>query len=271
MKYCYEQDPEASIFFLGDAIDRGTDGYAIMKELLNNPRVIYLKGNHEDIFTKAAREIKEMFNFADRPREDVRKVLNACRRFDYKYEAIQISLCNGGMNTLLDWIMDGMPMDLVERVENLPLTFSYEDKDFCHSAGAYTTFKEVADAEYKGKKADEYCINSLMWTRTGLSLGWAPNRIAIFGHTPVPYLEDFIDGFKWKNGDEVVPYIYTRKDVFAPNMTGKKLDMDTGAVFLGRAYVLNVLTMKAQGFKDKDIKNDEIRKHDVEKIEVIQF
>jgi hypothetical protein len=63
--------------------------------------------------------------------------------------------------------------------------------------------------------------------------------------------------------------MYTRNTI--PEMTGKKLDMDTGAAFLGRAYVLNVLTMQAQGFEDKDFDNKEIRVHDVEKIEVIQF
>ena len=50
---------------------------------------------------------------------------------------------------------------------------------------------------------------------------------------------------------------------FMPNMTGWKLDMDTGAVFTGRAFVLNILTMQAQGFEEK---NDTIKK-----IEVIQF
>ena len=131
MNFCKEQDSESTIIFGGDAIDRGSDGYQIMKELLNNPKVVYLKGNHEDMFTKAAREIKAMFNFENRPREDIRKVLNACRNFDYKYANIQDSLYNGGMSTLLDWIEDGMPMDIVERVEYLPLTFTYNnDKEW---------------------------------------------------------------------------------------------------------------------------------------------
>lgn len=54
MDYCNEQDPEAMIIFGGDACDRGKDGYKIMKELLDNPQVLYLKGNHEDLFVHAA-------------------------------------------------------------------------------------------------------------------------------------------------------------------------------------------------------------------------
>ena len=46
--------------------------------------------------------------------------------------------------------------------------------------------------------------------------------------------------------------------------------MDTCAHASGNLYVLNCLTMRAQGFHDIDIEN-EIDKHQIEKIEVIQF
>ena len=269
MNYCREEDDEAMIIFGGDAIDRGKDGYAIMKELLDNPYVVYLKGNHEDMFTKAAREIKAMFNFENRPREDIRKVLNACRNFDYKYANIQDSLGNGGMLTLLDWIEDGMPMDIVERRENLPLTFSYNNVDFCHAGSTYKTFKEVANLEYDGKEIPSWNANYLLWSRTTIDVGWAPDRTCVFGHTPTPYLEDYLDKFKWPEDCEITPVLYKRNTI--PEMTGWKLDMDTGAVFTGRAFVLNVLTMKAYGFEDKNFMSEEIHKHEIEKIEVIQF
>jgi serine/threonine protein phosphatase 1 len=57
MSFLNEQD-EYQLIFLGDACDRGTDGYRIMKSLLENPNVIYLKGNHEDLFVKAVHEAK---------------------------------------------------------------------------------------------------------------------------------------------------------------------------------------------------------------------
>lgn len=272
MNYCREQDDEGMIIFGGDAIDRGKDGYAIMKELLDNPQVAYLKGNHEDMFCKAAREIKEKFNFTNSTKEDIHKVLNACRHFDYKYAAIQDSLHNGGLSTLTDWILDGAPIEIVERVERLPLTLTYNDVDFCHAGGTYKTFKEVADKEYKGEKIGEWDADYVLWSRTSLDIGWAPNRTCIFGHTPTPYLSDYIEGFNWPEDCEITPVLYKRENTdFFKDMTGWKLDMDTGAAFTGRAYVLNVLTMKAQGFEDKDFGNNEIHKHDVEKIEVIQF
>lgn len=260
MNYCNKQDPEAMIIFCGDACDRGPDGYKIMKELLDNPKVVYLKGNHEDMFTKAAREIKEKFSFEGADKERIHKVLNACKHFDYKYAAIQDSLHNGGMPTLVEWIMDGMPIDFVEQIEKLPLTFSTDTCDFCHAAGGYKTFMEVANAEYENKTPDEYSMLSILWSRTAYELGWAPNRTVIYGHTPVPYLLEDLK-VKFDKDKRIQPYKYV--GTLSSKFTGPKIDMDTGACFTKVAYVLNVLTMKAIGF---EIKNDGI-----EEIEAIQM
>ena len=43
-------DKDDVLIFMGDACDRGPDGIKIMLELLQDDRVIYLKGNHEDMF-----------------------------------------------------------------------------------------------------------------------------------------------------------------------------------------------------------------------------
>lgn len=268
MNYCNEQDPEAMIIFGGDACDRGKNGYKIMKELLDNPRVVYLKGNHEDMFVKAAREIKQRLLFENKERQHVRETLYWCRAYDYKYEDIQLALMNGGIDTLTDWVVDDMDMEFVDKIDKLPLTFSTDTCDFCHAAGVYQTFERAANAEYNGFPVDRFDADSLIWTRSGFNVGWASNRIAVFGHTPVPYLGDYMDVDFDEN---VCPQPYKWIGDFYPDMTGTKIDMDTGACFTGNAYVLNVLTMKAQGFEDTDINSNEIRKHDIKKIDCIQM
>lgn len=261
MNYCQEQDPEATIIFGGDAIDRGTDGYAIMKELLDNPKVVYLKGNHEDMFCKAARELKEEYHpYGEFTRAAIEHFLKCTRGFDYRYAAIQDSLYNGGLSTLTDWVMDGMPMDLIERVEKLPLTFVYNNVDFCHAGSTYKCFKEVNEHEYNSEEMPEWETEPLLWSRTTIDIGWEPGRTCIFGHTPTPYLEDYLCGFKLEEDDEITPVLYRR------DPGGWKLDMDTGAVFTDIAYVLNVLTMRAQGFQVSKNNKDQ-----VEKISYIQF
>lgn len=51
--YCDETD---TIYFLGDAADRGPDGVRIMQEFLKDSRVKYLKGNHEDMLVTCMSE-----------------------------------------------------------------------------------------------------------------------------------------------------------------------------------------------------------------------
>ena len=58
--YLQEDD---RLIFLGDAADRGTDGIQIMVELLADPRVTYLKGNHEDMMVKVCLEYLEGINY----------------------------------------------------------------------------------------------------------------------------------------------------------------------------------------------------------------
>lgn len=51
--------PEDELYFLGDAIDRGPDGVAIMLDLLKDKRVTYLLGNHEDMMYVSLTELME--------------------------------------------------------------------------------------------------------------------------------------------------------------------------------------------------------------------
>lgn len=45
--------PTDILYCLGDCGDRGPDGWEIITEMYNHPRVIYLKGNHEDMLANA--------------------------------------------------------------------------------------------------------------------------------------------------------------------------------------------------------------------------
>ena len=48
-KYLKEDDV---CYVLGDCIDRGLDGYQILKEVLEDKRYIFLLGNHEDMMLR---------------------------------------------------------------------------------------------------------------------------------------------------------------------------------------------------------------------------
>lgn len=259
---CFEMDPKCTIIFLGDACDRGDYGYRIMRELLDSSQVRYLKGNHEELFVNAAHEIigfcaqsDEMYNkLKSRDREFAQKFCIDITPF--KMPALSLCLYNGGASTIQDWIADGADEDFVDAIENLPLTFSYENIDFCHAGSIYKYFKNAADAE---KLVDAESEKRLLWDRNLIPLGWETNRIAVFGHTPSFTLPHGIYGH-----DNQISHAHPC--AWQDHMGGKnkrggwKIDMDTGAAWSHRAFVLNCLTMKVYGFEEEISKDGSIIK-----------
>lgn len=245
MNYCMEQDPECTIIFGGDACDRGSDGYKIMKELLDNSQVLYLKGNHEDMFVNAARFILNDFH-GDLTETIISNYLYSCSIKDYNCDEVRLALYNGGKDTLTAWMLDGMPNDFVGRIDKLPYTFSYENLDFCHAGGHYNTFMRVAEDEYEQYPINELDKTTMIWDRNLLGYGWKEGRICIFGHTPSIHLPAKYYG-KEKSYNTAHPCAYI--GTLDERWPGKKIDMDTGAIATNRIFVLNCLTLKAQGFE----------------------
>lgn len=261
MDYCMKKDPECTIIYGGDACDRGPDGYKIMRELLNNPQVIYLKGNHEDMFVAAARFILNDYH-GPLEKTAIENYLYSCYVKDFYSYEIKLSMYNGGLATLRDWMLDGMPNNFVSQIDKLPLTFSTETIDFCHAGTIPKIFNRVAEDEYNGDIPDREDAEFLLWDRNMLGYGWAPNRICVYGHTPTPHLPAKYYG-KDKSLSQARPCKYVGQ--LDDRLTGAKIAMDVGTADTNKLYVLNCLTLKAQGFK-YDEKNNM-----VEEIEVIQL
>lgn len=258
--YCNEQDPEAMIIYGGDACDRGPDGYKIMRELLENPQVCYLKGNHEDIFVHAAR-----FIIAHKNEIDINEYLYNPMIDSHD---IRLSLINGGRQTLVDWIANGMPNDFVNKIDKLPITFSTDTYDFCHAGTIPRIFNRVAQDEYEGEIPDKEDTEILLWDRNMIGFGWIPNRTCIFGHTPTYYFPSKYYGIdKSKISAHPCKYLGNLDE----KLTGEKIAMDVGTANNGKLYVLNCLTLNAQGFQDIDFTHEEIKEHRIEKIELIKL
>ena len=250
--FCIKQDPQCTIIFGGDACDRGPDGYRIMKDLLSRTNVIYLLGNHELLFINAARAVKRYY-------EGIEPISPAY------HDDVFLHSYNGGKPTLDAWQNDGMPTDILAKLEELPLICSYKNFDFCHAGGHPKRFQMLEQHE---EYATEDDINHCTWDRNCLGFGWIPNRICVFGHTPVIHL-----AAKYYQQDKSLaaahPCKYT--GFLDDKWTGAKIDMDTCACGNGRAYVLNCDTLQAYGFRDTDFDNQEIHKHNIEQFEVIQL
>mgnify|MGYP002853655868 CR=1 FL=1 len=250
VNWCYEQDPDCTIVYGGDAADRGEDGYRIMQELLEDPHVIYLYGNHEDLFIKAADAIiAEYDEHIARPcftRQAEIILQHMCDLYDHD---VRLHLYNGGQSTLVSWLCSDNRKEMVERIRTLPRTFTYNNMDFCHAGGTYSAFRAVADAEYLQTELPGYGVHRIIWDRDNLLTPWPDNRVCIHGHTPVINLPTSIYG-RDDSLERIKPCAWN------PRNGGWKIDMDTAAVWSNRAYVLNCNTFTAYGF-EKDHKSDE--------------
>lgn len=246
VQWCIKQDSECTIIYGGDACDRGDFGYEIMKQLLNASRFIYLKGNHEDIFVCAARFIIRNYK-GKLEKDDIERYLYTCYIKDFYSNEVKLSIINNGTKTLTNWMLDGMPEDFINKINNLYLTFSYNNIDFCHAGGSYKTFIRVANDEYFNNIVDLDDKEEILWDRNKFNLGWKTDRICVHGHTPTIYLPSkfYNNNMSKKN---IHPIKYCGKD--SNEFNGYKIDMDTGAALYGRAYVLNVLTGNIYGFNE---------------------
>lgn len=206
-----------TLIFLGDAIDRGKEGITILKEMLLDDRVIYLLGNHETNLLYALRN------------EDDREFLSGWFQ-------------DGGLSTWVEFSL--LPFEeqnsLCKEISRLPLHITYINKnkkriDLSHSG--YTP-EEKEDFEYTySQKIEKYICN-----RKHLKEKWVDNKnidYIIHGHTPTGCIDSSANG-----------QIYCYCD-------NHKINIDTGATFLGVAALLDLDTLAPIYFyKKKIIKGD---------------
>ena len=251
MQFIQEQDKEATIIYGGDACDRGPEGYAIMNALLDNPQVIYLKGNHEDMFVRAAQTLLTYL-----PKGDSFDPALAffCLEEFYQDETIELAIWNGGKSTLTDWILDGAPRSFVERINDLPVIYSYENYDFSHAGGHPRNFLAAQERIYNGQPLEDYMEADLIWDRHQFQIGWNPGRIMVHGHTPTIHLPAAYYG-RDKSEARIHPCQWIG-NFDTKRWSGSRVDMDTGATWTGRIWVLNVLTGEATSIFDVDVNSD---------------
>lgn len=168
-EYCDDTD---TIYFLGDAADRGPDGVRLIIDLLKDPRVKYLKGNHEDLFVAYVPYLLE-------------------GNYTYYTEWVM----NGGDATWKDLskFSEEYALYLCRELDKLPLSATYVNKKgqeiFLSHAGTNLNFTKE-DYRLRGE-GHQY----LIWDRKHIHIPHPQdekfkNIYQVHGHTPVPYLEN---------------------------------------------------------------------------------
>lgn len=219
--YCDETD---TIYFLGDANDRGPDGVRIIAELLKDKRVIYLKGNHEDMLTICVPEFIEG-HFA-----------NQCWWY-----------MNGGMKTwkTLSQLSEESQLYFVRKLNNLPKSAWYASpkghKVFLTHAGT-----DLRYTEQELITMGRGCKDPYIWDRGHF---FAPhpqgfnNVYQVHGHTPVVKLRKEYEFFEPNTPIVLEVFNYCE---------GHKIDIDMSSFASGITALIDLDTFNVKYFQTKE-------------------
>ena len=225
---CEMLEPDDTVYFLGDAGDRGYANWQTIKDIYKDPQWIYLKGNHEDMLVKGLRETMDK---------------NSWIRGKDEYG---LWMWNGGHDTENGWYKDGGDISWITKLDNLSLTADYtNDKGI--------TF-HMSHAGFTCGKPSTMLTNELVWSRSHFFDYWDEEKykydICIHGHTPLEYL---VKEFHWNN------YECAKWDIHNPEARiyceGHKIDIDNGVFYTGSTVLYDLDEMKAIPIFDREFKN----------------
>lgn len=158
--------PEDQLWFLGDAADRGNDGWTIIKELLLDPRITYIKGNHEDMLVKAM----------------VEYIKSEGREHELWHHLVY----NGGYYTFQNWVDEGAKTEWIQLLRQLP-----------HHAALTLADGRICHLSHAGFSSDRFNFESptashdLLWDRNHINDDVEDDTcLVIHGHTPIQLLDD---------------------------------------------------------------------------------
>lgn len=218
-------DETDTIYFLGDAADRGPHGIKIMQELLTDKRVKYILGNHEDIMLREAPDMIEGRSFS------------SCLWYG-----------NGGGPTAdaFERLSEDSQIWLLNKINQLPREATYVNKNgqtifMCH-AGTNPGWNEF----HWGQKGVH---DAYIWSRAHFHDEWEDgyeDYFIVHGHTPTPLLQKC---FFWSNEIDREAEIFR----YANN---HKIDIDCGCFFTGHIALLDLDTLEPIYFEDEKLYSD---------------
>ena len=226
--------PDDRLYFLGDAIDRGPDGYAIMRELLLDERVTYLMGNHEFMMMEALQEICKYGG-------------------EFVGEKLDVWSYNGCYPTLNAWIENGMMFDWIHVIDK-------EMSEYVEYVNAQGQTVGLSHAGFTPGARQPWRYDAV-WDRDHL-IAEVPAEyqdrhfMVVHGHTPTPHLMMQLDdcnaaaawaqetgcwnGRSWEYREQDGAIFYGEGFV--------KVDIDCGCFATGHTVLLNLDTWETIPF-----------------------
>lgn len=231
-KFCAEDDV---IYVLGDSTDRGPEPWRTFVEVYSDPRVKYIRGNHEDMLVQAIREYFRHPNTY------------------YAYPEF-IRLCNnGGIDTFDQWEKEKSRSVWFRALANLPYKEVFINKD--------DYIITMTHSGYTEDKWSGYCDQQdMLWDRHHFysSIDSRRTDYVVHGHTPIPLLikalkereyfyedsEDFDEKLRFKTPEYVGNGAYWYAE-------GTKCCLDCATVKTGCTVLLNLDTFEQKVFVEE--------------------
>ena len=217
-------DDTDTIFFLGDAIDRGDKGIKLMTDLLLDTRVTYLLGNHEEFLRNAIEGILEGH-----------------------FDGQSVWMSNGGYPTyieLLDYSTAHLEW-LLHKINRMQKYIRYINKNgqvihLTHS-GFDINYPEEVISNLINYEIPQ---SSYLWNREHFYKKWdaaKDNEYMVHGHTTVGYLlKKFNKPF---NSNELETVFYC---------DNHKIDIDLGCYYSNRCALFDLDTFETIYFIQKE-------------------
>ena len=216
--------PEDRVYFLGDAGDRGPDGWTIIKRILDDPRFIYIKGNHEDLMIKALK--------------------NWHGENDWSWNNdIELWYWNGGRTTHDAFLEDNLPIEkkieYLEKLRDLPFAAVWMNKNNNRILLSHAGCDDF-------ETANDWDEEHFIWDRTHNMFfdSWEgeDNEIIVHGHTPIELMiDEQSKNARWSGVNRSTPAHWSGKGAYWYGQ-GHKVNIDTGAVWNGNTVLLDLDT-----------------------------
>lgn len=212
-------------YVIGDCADRGPDGWKIIKEVYEDPRFIYLKGNHEDMLVEA---MKDYLRYPEDEKEPF---------FDYSH-SYRLCRHNGGGSTFRDWVHEKWNRNSwVQKLDKLPLKLIYINKK-----GQKVILTHAGYTPHLNQKLTN---EDYLWDRYHFNCKWDEDfidTIIVHGHTPVPYMDEYM--FRMYGDVDLDCNVKPGAFWYSKDSCGRKhkVNIDSGAFFTGCLTLIDLDT-----------------------------
>ena len=209
-------NPDDILYYLGDATDRGPDGWAILKEMLNDERIIYIAGNHDIML---ANRIRNPNN----------------------YRIANLHHSNGGFHTWEAAENDPEAKEIMVKIHEWPKYAVYENANGLKIFMSHSGSTNI-DSDY-----------DLIWDRSEYigTKNYSDYDVIIHGHTTIPHLIEDIENvhhFYFQDNEEEVFKCPEWKGG-AYWYHGNRCDIDCCTILTKQTVLLNLDTFDEEIFE----------------------